>query len=151
MRSESGRSLIEIIGVLAITGIMAAATVSMYTSIKNRQQRFVANSNLENIVEKTKLLLSYSTDYSPVSIDFLIKSGVITNNTAPIGGKDWSIKPTYDYKGFSINLVGLTHDDCAYFVALKPKWATSIIVNGLSSSENLCMKTGENQISFLIQ
>lgn len=151
MREEYGRSLIEVIGVLAITGIMTAATITMYTSIKNRQQRLVASSTLEDIVNETKLLLSYSTDYSPVSIDFLIKSGVLKNNSAPIGGSDWSIKPNYDNKSFSINLVNLTYEDCSYFITAKPKWSQEISINGSSSSENLCMKSGDNQISFTIQ
>ena len=74
MREQSGRSLIEIIGVLAISGIMVAGVFSMYQSISNRQKRMIATENLKEIVTKTKTVLEYS-GYEMVSVDFLIKSG----------------------------------------------------------------------------
>jgi len=147
MRECSGRSLIEIIGVLAITGIITAGAFAMYKTISNRQKRLIASTELQNIVENAKLLLSYTSDYSTISVDFLIESGALKNNKAPIG-TTWSITPSFDLKEFSINLNGLSYDDCVYFTTTPPTWSNHIQVNGHdSSSGDFCMSSGNNQIS----
>ena len=148
MREDSGRSLIEIIGVLAIGAVMMAATYSIYHSTNEKQKRFVASETLKDIVQKTKTLLEY-TGYTPVSVDYLVKAEAISNNKPPLGGNDWSITSNYDGTEFSINLVDLSFDECAYFTTKKFDWATRIIVNGYETSDSaFCMKTGSNRISF---
>ena len=147
MREQSGRSLIEIIGVLAIGAIMISGTYAIYNSTNAKQKRLIASSELQNIVTKTKTLLEYS-GYQPVSVDFLIESGAISSAKLPIGNQDWSITSNIDGTEFSINLTGLTYDECAYFTTKKIDWATDIKVNGFNSSSAYCLKTGDNKISF---
>lgn len=151
MREQSGRSLIEIIGVLAIGAIMISGTYAIYNSTNQKQKRLIASSALENIATKTKTLLEYS-GYQNVSVDFLIEAGAITNDKAPAGGKDWSITSSVDGTEFSINLTGLSFDECAYFTTKKFDWVTHISVNNFSSSDtSYCLKSGENMISFFAQ
>ncbi len=151
MREESGRSLIEIIGVLTIGAIMVSGTYAIYNSTNEKQKRLIAASNLENIATKTKTLLEYS-GYQNVSVDFLIESGAITNDKAPAGGKDWSVTPSIDGKEFSINLVDLSYDECVYFMTKKLNWTTHIRVNSLDAEDaSYCLKTGDNKISFFAQ
>lgn len=151
MREQSGRSLIEIISVLAIGGFMIAASYGIYNSINEKQKRLIASETLESIVTKTQTLLQYS-GYTPVSIDFLIEAGALKDDRAPIGGKNWSISSNFDGSEFSINLVDLSFDECAYFTTKKLDWATHIKINGFDSSDSaLCMKSGENTISFFAQ
>lgn len=146
---ESGRSLIEMLGVLALAGIITGSAITMYTKIKTRQTHLIANSFLEDVVSKTNLLFSYTGDYSNISVDFLIKSGVLQNNSAPIGNNDWTITPNTDNSNFIINLTGLSYTDCSYFIAKQPTWASVITIN--NSSDNLCLKTGDNNISFFVK
>ena len=151
MREQSGRSLIEIIGVLAIGAIMISATYAVYHSTNEKQKRFIASETLKDIAQNTKILLEYS-GYGPVSVDFLIESGAINNDKAPAGGNDWSITSNSDGTEFSINLTKLSFDECAYFTTKKFDWATRISVNGNESSDSsFCMKSGENTISFVAQ
>ena len=151
MREQSGRSLIEIIGVLAISGIMTAAVFSMYNTISNRQKRMIASENLKEIATKTKTLLEYS-GYQPVSVDFLVKSGALNNTKSPIGDNTWSIESSFDGTEFYINLNGLTYEECAYFSTKKFDWATRISVNGYDNSfTSYCLKTGDNKISFTVK
>jgi len=151
MREQSGRSLIEIIGVLAIGGAMVVTSYGIYNSINSKQKRLIASEALKDIASKTQTLLQYS-GYEPVSVDFLIESGALKNNKSPIGGQDWSVTSSFDGSEFSINLVGLSYDDCAYFTTKKFDWATHIAVNGYDSdSSSFCMKSGENNISFFAQ
>lgn len=151
MREQSGRSLIEIIGVLAIGAIMVSGTYAIYNSTNQKQKRLIASETLKDIATKTKTLLEYS-GYQNVSVDFLIEAGAISNDEAPAGGKDWSITSNFDGTEFSINLTGLSFDECAYFTTKKFDWVTSISVNGFSSSDtSYCLKSGENTISFFAQ
>ena len=148
MREQSGRSLIEIIGVLAIGAIMVSGTYAIYNSTNQKQKRLIAASSLENIATKTKTLLEYS-GYGPVSVDFLIEAGALTNDKAPAGGQDWSVTSSIDGTEFSINLVDLSYDECAYFTTKKLDWVTKINVNGYDSDDSsYCLTTGDNRISF---
>jgi hypothetical protein len=148
MREQSGRSLIEIIGVLAIGAIMVGGTYAIYNSTNAKQKRFIASTELGNIAKQTKTLLEYS-GYTPVSVDFLIEAGALKNDKAPAGGNDWSVTSNFDGTEFSINLVDLTFDECAYFTTKQFDWTTHISVNGYDSGEaSYCLKTGDNTISF---
>ena len=147
MKHESGRSLIEIIGVLAISAIMVSATFTMFRTVVQRQKRLIASETLNDIVSKTRTLLEYS-GYAPVSVEFLIQSGALTNAKAPLGSSDWSITPSFDATEFSINLNGLSYEECTYFTTKKFDWVEHISVNGYSTGEaSLCIKLGENKIS----
>ena len=148
MREQSGRSLIEIIGVLAIGAIMVSAAFAMYRSANVRQRRLIASETLGDIASKTKTLLEYS-GYHPVSVDYLIESGALNNDKAPMGTAGWSVTASVDGTEFSINLVGLSFDDCAYFTIKNFNWAHKITVNGYDSTHgSFCLKTGDNNVSF---
>lgn len=151
MNNQSGRSLIEIIGVLAIGAIMVSAAFNMYNSVNQRQKRMIASEELKTIATKTKTLLEYA-GYQPVSVDYLIESGVIKNDKAPAGEQQWSVTSSYDGLEFSINLVGLTFEECAYFSTKKLDWADHISINGFeTAASSACMKTGDNKISFFVK
>lgn len=152
MKTEYGRSLIELVGVLAIGGIMTASALGMYKMVRNNQSRHVANLTLEQIARDTKLLLAQRGDYTGVSVEYLIKSGAIKSDVAPIGGNDWSVRSSVDGKSFSINLVDLTRGECEYFITATPTWATSVMVNGhIANPDTGCMSAPANQVSFIIE
>ena len=153
MREQLGRSLVEMLGVLAIGAIMVSATYLAYNTTNAKQKRFIASETLRDVAQKTKLLLdSGASGYMPVSVNYLIEAGALKNNRAPIGGDNWSITSNFDGSEFSINLVDLTFDECAYFTTKKFDWVTHIGVNGYSTSDSsYCLKTGENKISFFVK
>ena len=151
MREQSGRSLIEIIGVLAIGAIMVSGTYAIYNSTNEKQKRLIAASELESIATKTRTLLEYS-GYQNASVDFLIEAGALNTNKAPAGNQDWSVTGSIDGTEFSINLSGLSYNECAYFTTKKMDWVTHLTVNGYSSGDTAyCLKTGNNIISFFAQ
>lgn len=86
MNHESGASLIEIIGVLAIAGVMSGAAIAMYNVIRNNQARKIASIELEEIAKNTKMLMGLRGDYTGLSVDYLVSAGALQNNSAPIGG-----------------------------------------------------------------
>lgn len=152
MKQESGASLIEIIGVLAIAGLMGGAAIAMYNVIRNNQVRKIASVELEQIAKDTNLLMGMRGDYNGVSVEYLVSAGALDNTNAPIGGNDWSITSINDGAGFSINLTQLSQGECEYFTTTMPKWATSITVNGFETDISAnCFSTDTNQISFIVK
>lgn len=152
MRTESGRSLIEVIGVLAIAGVMAVASISVYSMIRHNQAHTIAAAQLEQIVSNTKLLMGMRGTYDGVSVDYLIKSGALKSDAAPIGGDNWSIESSTAGDFFVINLTDLSEGDCAYFATAVPAWASSILVNGYETEPaSHCFSGGANQVSLIAQ
>jgi len=152
MKSESGRSLIEMLGVLAVGAVMTAAAYGTYNMLRTKQIRNMAVSELEQIARNTKILLEARADYSGVSVDYLIKAGAITSDAAPIGGDDWFVDANLDGKGFSINLTNLSHSDCVYFATKKLNWAKSVSVNKIEDSgSESCLSAPRNLISIIVE
>lgn len=151
MREESGRSLIEILGVLAISGFMTISALGIFNTIRNNQVRTIADSELRQIAENTKILMEMYGSYKGVSVDYLIKAGAIPSDKQPIGGKEWSVTPSVDGTEFSINLVDLSYGECEYFSANVTSWATSVKINGFEvGTIDNCFKTKTNQVSFIV-
>lgn len=152
MRQESGRSLIEVIGILAISGLMTISAIGVYDMIRKNQVRTIADAELEQIANNTKLLMEMRGTYEGVSIDYLVKAGAMQSDEAPIGGSEWSIVSSVDGKSFSINLVDLTTGECEFFATKKPKWAAGVLTNGfeVESADN-CFDSNTNQVSFIIE
>lgn len=151
MREESGRSLIEILGVLAISGFMTIAALGVFNTIRNNQTRTIADSELRQIAENTKILMEMRGSYEGVSVDYLVKAGAIPSDKQPIGGKDWSVTSSFDGAEFSINLVDLSYGECEYFSATVPTWAVSVKINGFETGTiDNCFKTKTNQLSFIV-
>lgn len=152
MNQQSGRSLIEVIGVMAIAGVMTVGAVSAYSMIRANQVRTIAAQELKQLAENTKILLEMRGSYEGVSVDYLVKAGALKTDAAPIGDAAWSISSGIDGSYFSINLVGLTNGECEYFLTNRPNWANKIIVNGLqTTSTGNCFSSNTNQISFVVQ
>lgn len=152
MRAESGRSLIEIIGVLAITGVMAVSSIGIYSMIRKNQTRTIASHKMEQIASDVKLLMEMRGSYEGISVDYLIKSGALKTDAAPIGGDDWSVTASSDGTFFAINLTNLSESDCDYFAVAIPQWASAILINGYETEpESHCFAGGANQVSLIVK
>lgn len=152
MNNQSGRSLIELIGVMAIGGVMAAGAIGIYTSVHNEQRRAIAAVTMQDMVQNIKLLMESHGSYEGISIDYLVKAGALRNTDAPIGDKNWSVTPTLNGTGFMINLVGLSMGDCDYFETAIPSWATTVRINGndFDGADN-CFSSKTNNVTFIIE
>lgn len=152
MKFQSGRSLIEVIAVLAITGVMTASAFGLYQMIRNNQVKQVAAYKLERLAGDIKILMGMRGDYSGLSVDYLVNAGALESRSAPIGSDKWSVAPFSDNTSFSINLTDLSKGQCAYFAALSPKWAAGIFINGIESGKaSDCFSTETNKVSFIVR
>jgi Tfp pilus assembly protein PilE len=121
MKEQSGRSLIEIVGVLAIGVIMIASAYNMYRSIDQRQKRMIAYEDVKEVARKTKILYEYS-GYDGLSVSKLVSAGALSSSNAPIGS--WTISSHNENKEFKITLSNLTRNECKYFATKKSSdWA----------------------------
>ena len=152
MRGESGRSLIEVIGVMAIAGVMTVSALGVYNMLRANQARSIASMELKQIAENTKILLEMRGTYDGVSVNYLIKSGALASDKAPLGGDAWSITPGIDGTNFSINLVDLTNGECNYFASKKPTWVKTLLINGFEADiSSNCFDSDTNQVSFIVE
>ena len=152
MKQEYGRSLLEILGVLAIGAIMSAGSIAMYRQIRSTQTRTIATAEIEQIIKSAKLLTGAHGTYDGLSVEYLVKSGALKNSAAPMGGDDWSVTPSFDGLSFSINLTELSSGECAYFEIKKPTWAESVLINGVETDgTSHCFATKTNMVSFIIK
>lgn len=151
MINESGRSLVEMTGVLAITGIMTASAIMLYNTIRTNQIRTFATNQLQETAKNVKILLENRNDYTGVSVDYLIKAGALKDSKAPIG-TDWTITASIDKESFSINLFNVSKSDCNYFSVAVPKWAEDMTINGITLTDNdNCYSGATNNISFIVK
>ena len=144
MKEESGRSLIEIVGILAIGVIMIAATYNMYKTIDQRQKRMIAYEDVKEVARKTKILYEYS-GYQNVSIANLHSKGAVSSEKAPIGS--WTLESVAGGEKFKITLSNLSYGECKYFATKKSDdWsiATENTFNCNKSSSN-------NTVSFFVK
>ena len=149
MKNESGRSLIEIIGVLAITAVMTAGAVAIYNSVRTNQKNTIAAATLREVAKDINMLMGMRSDYTGISVDYLVKAGALPNADAPIG-KSWTIDVGIDRITFTINLYGLTRSECEFFGAAMPAWASEMYINGYRAEEIVnCFPGSENNISFV--
>ncbi|MBO7509204.1 MAG: hypothetical protein J6T57_02935 [Alphaproteobacteria bacterium] len=149
MRSESGRSLIEIVGILAITGVMTASAIGIYNSIRHNQHNTIASAELRELAKNVKLLMGARGDYTGLSVDYLIKAGALNSDAAP-AGKSWTVGPGLDSGTFEIKIAGMSHSECDFFAVSVPTWAEEVLVNGQQIGEFVnCFGGIDNEITFI--
>jgi len=151
MKSEYGRSLIEIIGVLAITGVMTASAIGIYNSIRHNQHNTIATAELRELAKNAKLLMGMRGDYTGISVDYLIKAGALHSDKAP-AGSSWSVDVGTDPATFVISLHGLSRAECDFFATTVPNWATEMFVNKYRIEDSVtCYANADNDISFTVR
>lgn len=123
MRQESGRSMIEMIGVLAIMMALTATAVATYNYAMNMQKRSTVYENVSNIVTGVRELLKGYDDFSNID-NSTIFAAMSMSNKNPYGGTyELAVNPS-NTQQFIVRIDGLTKSDCE---ALKTKaWTESV-------------------------
>ncbi len=111
MRQESGRSMIEMIGELAIMMALTATAIATYNYAMNMQKRSTVNENVSNIVTGVRSLLGEYDDFS--NIDNSIIFGAIgVSNKNPYGGTYELAVDSANSRQFIISINGLSKSEC---------------------------------------
>lgn len=146
---ESGRSLIEMLGIMALAGVMALGAIRMYSTVHNRQARFIADKELAELAENARIIYSGHKNYAGISKSYLIKSGAL--KIEKIKGLDFDIRPGDDDKTFSIIFNNVDFGDCTYWAMKNFSWALAISVNGfVDNASDFCAQSALNKVEFII-
>lgn len=125
---ESGRSMIEMLGVLAIIGVLSVGGIAGYSQAMNKFKVTKTTDQIQTMVQNIRTLFATQSTYNGVSTySTMYNTGVLTDENCPSGGASCatpvnpyggtivlkSIKHNgIDHKGFSIAYQGLPQDAC---------------------------------------
>lgn len=122
MNQESGRSMIEMLGVLAIMGLL---TVGAYELIKlafNNQKQMKAVEEIFVIVNEVRTLHSQYDDFSNMNGDVILS--MMEKKQNPYGGTyELSVDPS-DSRQFILTVNGLSKSECQSLVTRA--WSDSV-------------------------
>ena len=153
LNHESGRSLVEVVGVLAVGAMMIAGTFQVYQSVRARQARIIASEELRDIARNSRILFAGRNDYTGISVNYLIKMGALKTDAAPGIATDYSIQSEPDGGGFLINLSGVSFGDCAWVATQHFDWAAGVHANDFveGNPAGNCKKGESNKVSILVK
>ena len=123
MRQESGRSMIEMLGVLAIMGVITVGAIGLISTAMRTQKRSTVNDEVIEIVTGVRQLLGEYDDYSNIDNTTIFGAIGISNKNPYGGAYTLSVDPA-NSRQFIVGIGGLSKSDCEY---LKTKaWSDSV-------------------------
>ncbi len=150
MKEESGRSMIEMIGVLAIMGIITAGAFALITTALHTQKRSRVTDDVTTIVSGVRTLLGEYDDFSNIDNSTIFGAMAISNKN-PYGGTYELQVDKSNSRQFIVNINGLSKSDCEGLIT--KAWTDSvgyIQSNGRESGASAnCTDTGMNVVSIV--
>lgn len=123
MKQESGRSMIEMLGVLAIMGVITVGAITMIATAMRSQKRTTVNDEVIQIVTGVRQLLGEYDDFSNINNSTIFGAiGISPKN--PYGGAyELAVNPANSQQ-FILSITGLAKSDCEYLLA--KAWTDSV-------------------------
>ena len=112
--AESGRSMIEMLGVMAIIGIITIGAIAMISAAMRNQKRNVVQDEVAQLVVGVRSLLGEYDDYSNID-NSTIFAAIGMSDKNPYNGKYVLEANPTDAQQFSVSITGLNKSDCEYF------------------------------------
>ena len=133
---ESGRSMVEIVGVLAVMGLITAGAFVLIRGGSAAQKRSRAMDDVAVIAENIRGLYAESDDFKDLTDNdakgTVLIDALYLNTATPFGGKtSYTVVRTDDAQGFIVKLIGLDAKDCSALAAAA--WPNS---NGPAKCDN---------------
>ncbi len=123
MRYESGRSMIEMLGVLAIMGVITVGAIGMIATATRTQKRSTVNDEVIQITTGVRQLLGEYDDFSNIN-NATIFGAIGMSAKNPYGGTyELGVNPS-NPRQFILSIKGLSQSDCQYFAA--KAWSDSV-------------------------
>ncbi len=127
-KQESGRSMIEMLGVLAIIGVLSVGGIAGYSKAMNKYKVNAVADQMAMIVTNIRTLYAQQRDYNSLTTDIAIKMGVIPDDIIEVSsdGKKSvvnsygggvhiiasDLKDSGDDKAFIVEYNGISRDAC---------------------------------------
>ena len=123
MRQESGRSMIEMVGVLAIMGMLTAGAFVLISLGINRQKQARVTDDVVTMVSGVRSLLGDYEDFSNID-NTTIFAAISVSNKNPYGGNyELAVDPA-NPRQFVVRITGLNKADCDALVT--KAWTDSV-------------------------
>jgi type II secretory pathway pseudopilin PulG len=114
--NESGRSMIEMLGVLAIMGVITVAAVGMIGAAMRSQKRTTIQDDVAQMTTGVRQLLGDYDDFSGIN-NATIFAALQISDKNPYGGKyELAVNPS-NKQQFQVSITGLAAGDCTYLLA----------------------------------
>jgi type II secretory pathway pseudopilin PulG len=123
MKQESGRSMIEMVGVLAIMGMLTATAFALVSLGINRQKQARVADDVVTIVSGVRSLLGDYDDFSHID-NSTIFSAMSVSNQNPYGGTYELLVDASNSRQFIVRINGLSKSDCEALVT--KAWTDSV-------------------------
>jgi len=123
MRQESGRSMIEMVGVLAIMGMLTATAFALISLGINRQKQSRVTDDVVTMVSGVRSLLGDYDDFSNID-NSTIFGAMSMSDKNPYGGTyELAVNPS-NTRQFIVRINGLSKADCEALVT--KAWTESV-------------------------
>ena len=148
MKMESGRSMIEMLGVLAIMGVLTVGAIGLISTAMRTQKRNTVNEEVLQMVTGVRQLLGEYDDFSHID-NATIFGAIGMSAKNPYGGTyELAVDPA-NSRQFVVTINGLSRNDCEYFIT--KAWSDSVgylATDGKQSgaSGNCRMEDGKNVV-----
>ena len=148
MGQESGRSMIEMIGVLAIMAIITAGAFALISMAFNTQKRSRVTDDVATIVSGVRDLLGEYDDFSGID-NSTIFGAIGISNKNPYGGKYELAVNQSNPRQFVVSVTGLSKSECDGLIT--KAWTDSVGYNESGHKESgatgNCVEGKKNVIS----
>ncbi len=148
MKTESGRSMIEMLGVLAIMGVLTVGAIGLISTAMRTQKRNTVNEEVLQMVTGVKTLLGEFDDFSHID-NATIFGAIGMSAKNPYGGTyELAVDPANN-RQFIVTINGLSRGDCEYFIT--KAWSDSVGYTASGgkqggASGNCRMEDGKNMV-----
>lgn len=123
MKQESGRSMIEMLGVLAIMGVITVGAITMISFAMRSQKRSAVNDEVTQIVTGVRQLLGGYDDFTNINNSTIFGAIGMSSKTPYGGNYELAVNPS-NTRQFVVSINGLAKTDCEYFV--QKAWSDSV-------------------------
>lgn len=112
--SESGRSMIEMLGVLAIMGVITVGAIAMISAAMRSQKRTTVQDEVAQIVTGVRGLLGQYDDFSGIDNSIIFAAIGVSPKNPYNGDYRLDVDPS-NPRQFVLTIGGLNRSDCQYF------------------------------------
>ena len=152
--NESGRSMIEMLGVLAIMGVITVGAIAMISAAMKSQKRTTVQDEVAQIVTGVRALLGEYDDFSNID-NTTIFAAIGMSPKNPYGGRyELTVNPDNPQQ-FILSIGGLSSSDCTYFKSKAWTYSVGYIVSSgkqggaVSDPENCGADSGQNKVNII--
>lgn len=151
MRQESGRSMIEMLGVLAIMGVITVGAIAMISRAMRTQKLNMVNDEVMQIVTMVRNIHGEYDDFSNMN-GTTIFGAIGMSNKNPYGGLYELAVDSANPRQFIVTINGLGKTECESLLA--KGWTDSVGYQKSNGQEGgatgSCSSSGTNNVVYIV-